>query len=472
MAIIGRDKEVKKLRSMLKKPTSEFVVVLGRRRVGKTFLIREAFQNNFHFHLTGLANATLSQQLVNFHTSLHKKYKGKSLPIPSTWYDAFQQLINYLDKVKADKLVVFIDELPWLDTPKSNCIGALEHFWNSWASARKDVVLIACGSAASWMLNKVINNKGGLHNRITQKIKLLPFTLKECEEFATAKNIKWNRYQLIEAYMAMGGIPYYWDALEPALSATQNIDKLFFSEQGILNDEFDNLYQSLFKNSTNHIAVVEALAKKKIGLTREEIIKHSKLPNGGGTTKVIDELETSGFVRKYAPFNKKTKQSFYQLTDFFTLFYLQFLKGNKQAKENYWINLMDNPAQRAWSGYAFELVCLTHVFQIKKELGINGMHSDEASWRSSSSKGGAQIDLILDRRDQVITICEMKFSINPFTIDKKYAEALRNKIGSFKAETKTRKAVMFTMITTYGLNENEHSTGLVQHDLTMDCLFD
>lgn len=469
--MVGRERERDQFQSILKSSASEFVAVYGRRRVGKTYLIREAFNNNFHFHLTGMAKATLSQQLENFHTALQKKSQ-EDFPVPATWFAAFQQLIKVLEKNKDKRKVVFIDELPWIDTAKSNCISALEHFWNSWASARKDIVLIVCGSAASWMLNKLFNNKGGLHNRVTQKIKLQPFTLKECEQFLAEKKINWNRYQIVEAYMALGGIPHYWNALQPGYSTTQNIDKLFFSANGLLKEEFQNLFASLFKKSENHVLIVEALGSKAKGLSREEIIEYTNLPSSGRTTKTIDELEVSGFIRKYVPFDKKAKESIYQLTDLYSLFYLRFIKDNKSATENFWINALDTPPYRIWSGYSFEMVCLLHSYQIKKKLGIHGIQSTEGSWRSKSAKSGAQIDLVIDRKDQTVNLCEMKFSINPFTIDKKYAETLRNKIGTFRSETKTRKAVLLTMITTYGLTQNEHSQGLIQNDLKMDCLFE
>jgi uncharacterized protein len=470
--MVGRERERVLFQKTLNSGSSEFLAVYGRRRVGKTFLIREVFNNNFHFHLTGMAKATLRQQLVNFHTALQKKSLGKDLAVPTTWFQAFQQLIAHLEKSKDDRKIIFIDELPWIDTPKSNCIGALEHFWNSWASARKDIVLIVCGSAASWMLNKLINDKGGLHNRVTQKIKLLPFTLKECEQFLIEKKINWNRYQIVEAYMAMGGIPFYWNALEPGYSAAQNIAKLFFSDNGLLKEEFQNLFASLFKNPENHVTIVEALGTKAKGLSRKEIIKYAKWASSGTPTKAINELEASGFIRKYTPFDKKVKHSIYQLTDLYSLFYLRFIKDNKLATEDFWINDLDSPQHRTWSGYSFELVCLLHTYQIKKKLGIHGIQSSEGSWRSKDEKKGTQIDLVIDRKDETVNICEMKFSINPFAIDKKYAENLRNKIGTFRTETKTRKAVMLTMITTYGLEENEYSQGLVQNDLTMDCLFD
>lgn len=470
--IIGRTKELDAFITLESSSKSEFVAVYGRRRVGKTYLIRNALKNNFTFQLTGLANASMKQQLANFNVAITKFSKAKKAPdLPTTWFEAFRQLIELLEKNKASKKVIFIDELPWLDTPKSGFISALEHFWNDWASARKDILLIVCGSAASWMISKLINNKGGLHNRVTHKMKIEPFTLSECESFLQSNHVNWNRHQIIETYMTMGGIPFYLEAIKPTLSAAQNINNLCFTENGLLNDEFNNLYASLFKYSNNHIAVVEALSKKTMGLTREEIIKLAKLPGGGGTSKVLDELEVSGFIRKYIPLGRRIKDSLYQLTDFYTMFYFKFIKNNKYNNKNYWLNIIDTPKHRAWSGYAFELICLTHINQLKKALGISGIQTTVASWRSKNAAEGAQVDLLIERKDEVINLIEAKFSINKFTIDKKYAANLRNKIGTFKSETKTNNAVHLSMVTIYGITPNEYATGLVQQSITADSLF-
>jgi AAA+ ATPase superfamily predicted ATPase len=470
--IIGRIKEIAQFKELVNSNQSEFIAVYGRRRVGKTFLIREGFKNQFNFQLTGLAKADLRSQLQNFHAAINKhKLGSRELPKVSSWFEAFQQLISLLEKSQAKKKVVFLDELPWLATPKSGFIPALEHFWNSWASARKDILLIVCGSSASWMLNKLINNKGGLHNRVSFKMKINPFTLAECKSYYKAKGVKWNDYQIIENYMVMGGIPFYMNAVIKDKSSSQNINTLCFSEDGLLNDEFRNLYASLFAKSDNHIAIVEALSKKAKGLSREEIIQFAKLPNGGGTSKVLEELELSGFIRKYVPYGKKVKDSLYQLVDFYTLFYFKFLSKNKYDNENQWLNILDTPAHRNWAGYAFELICLTHLTQIKKALGISGIQSKAASWRSSKSENGAQIDLLIERRDQVINLCEMKFSINEFSIDKTYANNLRNKISTFKSESQTKNAVHLCLISSYGIKANSYSDELVQNNFDMSILF-
>lgn len=476
MDFIAREKEIKKLQKILTSRRSEFVAVYGRRRVGKTFLIRKVFNNNFTFHATAIANVNKKLQLVNFYTSL-KKYQGKSSPekLPKTWFDAFQQLMELLEKSKAKRKVVFLDELPWFDNPKSDFVPSLEHFWNHWASARTDIVLVTCGSAASWMINKLINHKGGLHNRVTTRIKLEPFTLKETETFLKIKNPAIDRYQIIQLYMVMGGIPFYLYEVAPEWSAVQNIEQICFASDGLLRSEFNNLFKALFSKAERHISIVKALSTKTKGLTRQEILKLTKLPNNGKTTKLLNELEESGFIRKYIPFQKKKRNSLYQLIDFYTLFYLRFIQPTNPYDQNTWINRMETSAYRAWSGYAFEQVCLYHIQQIKEALGIAGIYTQTFSWKSTfkePKQKGAQIDILIDRRDHVINLCEVKFSLAPFTITKAYATQLQQKISTFKAETGTNKAIHLTLITTYGLTQNAYAMSLVRNSLDMNVLFD
>ena len=359
-----------------------------------------------------------------------------------------------------------------MDTPRSNFISAFEHFWNGWASARKDIVLIICGSATSWIINKVINDHGGLHNRVTQRIALQPFTLKECEMFAQSKGLEMNRYQIAECYMILGGIPFYWNLLEKGFSLAQNIDRIFFSGNGRLTNEFNLLYTSLFKSPEQYIDVVTALGRKKTGMTREEIITAINKPSSGALSKVLEELEYCGFIRKYSGYDKKTKQSIYQLTDNYTLFYFKFIRQNRNNDEHFWSASIDSALHRAWSGLAFERLCMAHTQQIKSALGISGVLSNICSWRKEADENGpgAQIDLLIDRNDQVVNICEMKYSLSEFSIDADYERNLRNKKSAFIEATKTRKAVHLTMITTYGICRNSHS-GIVQSEITLEDLF-
>lgn len=465
---IGRQREIQKLNELWQKDRSEFVAVYGRRRVGKTFLIRNTFRDRISFLVTGLASASKVQQLGNFHAELLKRSGGRDLGKPAKdWFIAFRQLIELLESQgETQKKVIFLDELPWLDTRNSGFLSALEHFWNHWASARPDILLIVCGSAASWMLNNVIHNRGGLHNRITERIRLEPFTLRECEEYFKEKNAIFDRYQLLQLYMVFGGIPFYLDRVDPTMSATQNINRLCFGGDSFFRQEFDSLYASLFNRAEKHSAIVEALAAKNKGLTREELIHHTQLPNAGSTTRIISELEESNFIRVYRPFGKSIKNSLYQLVDLYSLFYLKFIREADPDDDQFWLNMSESPAIRAWSGYAFEMVCLHHIREIKEALGISGVQTSVSTWRT----GEAQIDLLIDRRDHVINLCEMKFSLDVFSIDKNYAGALRQKIAGFAAETKTKKALALTFITTYGLARNQYA-GLVQKELTMEALF-
>lgn len=469
--IIGRKEEQKVLISATQSEYSELIAVYGRRRVGKTYLIRETFGYKFTFQHTGLAKGNTKDQLFSFAISL-RDAGYDDCPIPQSWLEAFSLLSHLLKNSTDEKKIIFLDELPWMDTPRSNFISAFEHFWNGWASARKDIVLIICGSATSWIINKVINDHGGLHNRVTQRIALQPFTLHECEQFAQSKGLEMSRYQIAECYMVLGGIPFYWSLLEKGLSLAQNIDKIFFAKNGKLTNEFNQLYASLFKSPEPYIQIVTALGNKKAGMTREEIVKNTNLQSNGGLSKVLDELEYCGFIRRYNGYGKRSKQAIYQLIDNYTLFYFKFIRKNENNDEHFWSASIDSAMHRTWSGLAFERLCMAHIPQIKASLGIAGVLSNVYSWykEAGENSNGAQIDMLIDRNDQVINICEMKYSLAEFTIDAEYHKKLRNKKAVFIEETHTRKAIHFTMITTYGIRRNTHSE-IIQNEILLDDLF-
>jgi uncharacterized protein len=469
--LIGREQEVKAMEALKKSAKSEFLAVYGRRRVGKTFLIRHVFEQDFLLQMTGQSNQRLQWQLGNFHRTLTRQHPVMAQRKPATnWFDAFQLIMDLIEASDREKKVIFLDELPWLDTPQSGFLSALEHFWNSWASARRDIILVVCGSSASWIINKIINHKGGLHNRITKRIKLDPFSLAETEAFFKHRNSAFERYQIVQLYMAFGGIPYYLDMVDVGQSAIQNINNLCFKTTGDLRLEFDNLYASLFKKAQGHIAVIEALATKQSGMSRDELIKAAKITNGGGATMLFKELEECGFIRIYPAFERKDRYQLYQLIDFYSLFYITFIQKSGTLDENLWINGIDHPQYRAWSGYAFEMVCLHHLREIKHALGISGVHTTTSSWYSTDPKNKAQIDLVIDRRDGIINLCEMKFSIKEFTIDKAYADDLRHKIETFRTQTNTKKSLFVTLVTAYGLKPNEHANAWVQNSITFDAL--
>ncbi len=470
--LIGRDKEKKLLLEALQADGSRFAAVYGRRRVGKTFLIRETYQDQITFQHAGYYGGGMKEELFAFASSL-KEYGLQAFSIPKNWLEAFELLKDLLRNSKDDKKVVFLDELSWMDTRGSDFMMALEGFWNGWASARKDIVLIVCGSVTSWMINNIVHNKGGLYNRLSFRIHLQPFTLRECEEYIQARNIVMNRYQILMCYMIMGGVPYYWSFLKKGFSLTQNIDRIFFAREPELDHEFDYLYASLFKKPEPYIKIVTALGKKRAGMTRAELLKATGSTNSGNFTLRLQELESCGFLRKYHSYGKKSRDSFYQLMDNFTLFYFKFLK-NKPSDEHFWSNQTNAPAVNAWCGLAFERVCLEHVPQMKEALGISGVLTEEYSWACSrdEEKGifGSQIDLMIVRKDQVINLCEMKYSSNRYTITAKVDEQMRGKMADLKTVTGTRYAIYPTFVTPYGITENSYA-GNVQSVITAEDLF-
>lgn len=422
------------------------------------------------FYHTGVANAGKQDQIQRFMSSIFRYFpqaQGLSA-LPKDWFAAFDCLRDMIERSpQTGKKIIFLDELPWMDTPKSKFLAALEFFWNSWVAHRRDILLIVCGSAAAWMVKNLMNNHGGLHNRVTERIRLRPFNLYETEQFLKSMGCVYERYEIIQLYMTFGGIPFYLNKIRPHKSVLQNVNALCFSTDAAFRNEYHNLYASLFKKSQRHIAIVEALSKKKKGLMRNEIIQLSGQKNGGGLSRVLKELEESSFIRKYRSFGKKQKDALYQLVDPFSLFHLQFMRHADIDDENFWLNTYETPTYASWSGYAFEMVCLQHAQQLKKALGIQGVQTSIYAWQSKE----AQIDLVIDRRDRVINLCEMKYAVRPFLIDKNYAERLRTKLGSFKAKTDTKKAIFLTFVSTFGLKANKYS-GLIQQDLTMDILFE
>lgn len=464
--IIGRTAEQEILHQRMESGTAELIAIYGRRRVGKTFLVRRYFDDTFSFYFTGIYQGTKKEQLGEFGRQLEYR-SGRKWRIAKDWFDAFAQLREYLESLGGSKpLVVFLDELPWMDTPKSRFVKAFEYFWNSWGATNNRLKMIVCGSATTWMRENVLSDKGGLYNRTTRSIYLAPFTLHETEQFLLSRGIRWNRYQIAECYMVLGGTPLYLQMLERNLSFTQNVDNLFFVRNAPLSREYDFLFRSLFREAVLHRQVIEALAGKATGMTRTEIISVIKIEDGGALTKVLRNLCDCDFIRQYTAFGKSERGTVFQLTDLFALFHLRYVKGYRGQDENRWQNMVDSPSRRAWSRYSFEQLCLHHIRQIKQKLGITGIQSDVCAWKGD----GGQIDLVIDRRDQTINLCEMKFSQGEFEITKQYDGRLHERAEIFRKVTRTRKALHQTFVTTYGLKQNLYS-GNVQSEVVLDDLF-
>ena len=471
---IGRKEEKRILKKALESNEAEMVAIIGRRRVGKTFLIKEYYKENISFEITGLQKASLQKQLSHFTFSLRQQSGGNAPSIePENWLAAFQQLVLHLDKMpKSKRQVIFFDELPWMATAKSGFLTGLGFFWNSWA-VNQNVVVVICGSAASWMIQKVINNTGGLYNRVTKRIFLKPFTLAETEAYLKSIHVNFDRYQIVQIYMAMGGIPHYLKEIESGKSAIQNIDAICFSEHGLLKDEFERLFTSIFSQAEKHIAIIRALATSRQGLTRQNLINLASIPAGGTTTLVLKELEQSGFINIYHPFGKKKKDRLYRLTDEYSLFYLRFIENKGHDGRSTWQHLSQTQTFKSWSGYAYENLCLKHIPQIKEALSIAGVYSLSSTFykKGNAEEKGAQIDLLIDRNDKVINIFEIKYYNSKWSMSKAQADSLRQKLNIFQETTKTNKYLMPTVITTFGLKHNIHSLGLIEQVIELDDLF-
>ncbi len=483
--ISGRKKELEKLEKIYQSKEAEFVAVFGRRRVGKTYLVRQFFnaQNCLFFESTGLKNGDLKTQLELFTRNLEAAFYNNRVALepPKRWLDAFQ-LLNQclLELPRSKRIVLFFDELPWLATRKSGILQALDYYWNTQWSKNPKLKLIVCGSAASWMLEKLVHAKGGLYNRITGRIHLVPFSLNETREYLNDRGVKLNEFQILELYMVMGGIPHYLKSVERGLSAAQNINKICFQPEGLLLDEFDNLFASLFDNADAHMELIQALAAHRSGLSRNELLKKIRRSSSGGTFKKrLLELEKSGFITAFSPYGYINKGTHYRIIDEYTLFYLHWIQPVRKRlvrdMGNYWQSKSQTQSWKIWAGYAFEAVCFKHINQVCRALEINGIAYETGSWRRIAPGGdsapGAQVDLLVDRSDGIINICELKHHNQKFSIDKSYANRLKEKLETFRQHTGTGKQLFLTMITAHGLTRNEYAEELVHREIKLSDLF-
>ncbi|MCQ2973451.1 MAG: AAA family ATPase [Bacteroidales bacterium] len=473
--IVGRKAEQEVLNSCVMSSKSEFIAVYGRRRIGKTYLIKQYFKEQFDFYMTGSLNMSKSEHLAYFNSQINK-YSKSCYPLVKTWFDAFKQLEHYLSTLKnKKKIIIFIDELPWFDKKNTKFLSNFELFWNSFASELNNLKLIVCGSSTTWMVTKFLGNKGGLHNRVTRKINLKPFTLKETEDFLKYLKIDWDRLQILQCYMTFGGVPYYLSLLKREFSLIQNIDYLFFSENSELKNEYTLLYSSLFNDSKIYHRIIELLATKLQGLSRKEIVEKLKITDNGTLSEAFENLVNCDFIRSYSPFKKNKRDSLFQLTDLFSLFYLKFVKNYNGKNQHFFAELKDEKKSN-WYGYSFEQVCLLHTNQIKQSLGISGVASDICSWSYTSKQDenlqekGTQIDLIIDRDDRIINICEIKYSESKYEISSSLNEKLLYRKTLFKSKTKTSKTIHLTMITTKGLTNSKYC-GNINSSIILDDLF-
>lgn len=474
--MIGRHSEQEELLRRYQRESAEFVAVYGRRRVGKTTLVSETFAGKFTFRHAGLSpvengkQGAMAAQLLHFYHSLKDYGLGESEQ-PASWLEAFYLLENLLkEKDDGSRLLVFLDELPWMDTPRSGFVTALEGFWNNWGFHRKNLMLVVCGSASSWILDHLINNHGGLYGRVTCEIKLSPFTLKECEEFLQKNHVRFTRYDIVQSYMIFGGIPYYLDALDERMSLAQNVDKLFFARNARFFDEYDRLFSSVFSNPESMKAIVRLLYTRRGGYTRKELSSYSGLPTGGALTSALKALEGSDFIEKYVPFGQGRRESHYKLVDPFCLFYLHFVFDSQRKDEQFWIHNQATQAIVTWRGLAFENVCFEHIHQIKKALGISGVRSSQSAWLLRGEDKNTQIDLLIERDDHVINACEIKFYSGTFTVDNRYYQELLERQEILIGKISPKTAVYQTLLCTYGLKRNEYSS-IFSQVVSMDDLF-
>lgn len=477
--MVGRKKEIQELNDLYSSGNAEFVAIYGRRRVGKTYLVDQTFEGRITFRHTGLSpienrktdDGLLSSQLRSFHESMLRQGLEAD-HCPKDWIEAFFMLSMALQKIDdGSRQLIFLDELPWMDTPRSFFITALENFWNGWACHRPNFMLIVCGSANSWIMNKLVNNHGGLYGRLTYQIKLSPFTLGECEEYFKSRNIDLTRYDIVQSYMILGGIPYYMGYMKRQLSLAQNIDNMFFIKGAQLRDEYNRLFSSVFDNPDRVKEVVAFLSRRNAGYTRDEIAAYLEISNGGTLSVILSALVASDFVIKYVPFGLSKRKVHYKLVNQFCLFYLKFVEGHDSLSEGFWLQNLSSQNIVIWRGLAFENVCFNHISQIKNALGISGVKTTQSAWsKRGDDEEGAQIDLLISRADNIVNLCEIKFYNDLFTVDGDYYRVMMRRQSLLEPYLKRGMGIHNTLITTFGLFRNKYS-GVFTNVVTLDELF-
>ncbi|MBQ9465813.1 MAG: AAA family ATPase [Muribaculaceae bacterium] len=470
--LIGRTAEKEELLRCYNSPRCEFAVIYGRRRIGKTFLVERVFENKLTFVFTGSHKSPKSRQLELFAKAISRYGKVPYELSLDNWYHAFDALETMLEATtQRGKKVLFIDEMPWIDSHNSEFVAALEDFWNSWAARRDDIMLIATGSATSWMVNNLVNNQGGLHNRITASIYLRPFNLGECESYLRHHGCVWDRYTITQCYMSLGGVPYYYSLLDYNDDLASNLDNLFFKPKAKLMNEFNELYNELFTGAQRYVEIVSLLANCHDGLTRAEIAEKIG-DGGGGLTRRLTNLENCDIILPYTRYGNRKKGAIYRLTDFFSLFYLRFIADAPKGQVRYWQRRIASPAVQVWQGLTFEVICHLHVEQIRKSLGISGINTSVSTWRGTDTGSAkkVQIDLVIDRDDRYIHLCEMKFVNEPYVITREYEARLRERMAIFREQTHTTRTLFTTFVTTFGVKANLHS-GIVNQQVLLDALF-
>ena len=390
---------------------------------------------------------------------------------PKSWMEAFFQLTQLLQKLdNGQRMVIFFDELPWMDTPRSRFLPAFESFWNGWCNGHDNVMLVVCGSATSWMLSNLSRSKGGLYGRLTDEIKVSPFTLKECEEYFDHENIELSRYDIVQSYMVFGGIPYYLSCFRKGYSFERNADMILFGSKPRLKDEFNRLFKAIFTNAEDCKQIIRLLATRNYGFTREEIATSTGLPLGGGLSDTLTALAESDFIMRYSPYGKGAGE-YYKLIDCFCLFWLKYVEPNQNdaayINDNFTSSIM-----KGWRGVAFEQVCWQHVAQIKRALEIGGVKTSLSAWNlpGNEDNAGAQVDLLIMRADNIVNLCEMKFYSSEYSIDKDEESKLLHRVEMLKETLSDKQRVHLTLITTFGLTYGKHS-GKVQKVIVCDDLF-
>lgn len=413
---VGRELELKKLRAIGEADEPSIVVVYGRRRVGKTELLEQAFRHRNILKFEGIEGLSEKDQYANAMRQL-AKYVGEDLLTKvqiTSWSEFFDLVARY---TKEGTWTIYLEELQWLANYESKLLSELKYAWDNQFRRNPKLLLILCGSAPSFMLEKVVHSKA-LYNRSQHEIHLQELSISETKLFLKNRSDR----EIFNAYLSVGGIPEYLKWVDKESSVFQGLCTHAFTSGSFFSREFEKIFTSSLANNKHYREIIETLSRCKF-LSREELAEKLKLTSGGTLSILLTDLEKCGFISKYCPYNLSNSSNVirYAIADNYLHFYFNFIRPIQSKIENGDYNEVPQSAIKMdsyakWLGFAFERWCRKYSRVIAKILGFSGVQYRSGAYfsRATNKKDpGYQIDLVFDRADKVYTICEMKYLQSP-----------------------------------------------------------
>ena len=468
---VGRKKELSLLEESYLSSKSEIFTVYGRRRIGKSTLIEIfARQKPNFFSFEGIEGQNSSFQIKHFTEMLKKQLQDPLLS--SIQFQSWDAVFTYVSerlmtKTRPnEKIIFFLDEIQWMAAGRSSFISLLKYYWDNYWK-KSNVLMILCGSIASFMVNKVVHSKA-LYGRIDHEILLKGLHPFEAKAFFADKHK--STEEILKYYLILGTIPKYLEYINPSRSFQWNMNKLFFSSHGSMINEIKKIFYSQFKESTIYFDIVKLLKSGPLALS--EICTRLKIKSGGGLKRYLTNLENAEIIRSHVPFNRKANSRLkkYVLSDEYLNFYFKYLEPNlriiEESESEKLFETLTKNSFDVWLGFAFEKFCIKHnswladLMGFKDDVLIASPYFERKDQRF-------QIDLVYLRADKVITICEIKHHTKP--LSSKQIGEMQRKLQCLKIPN--GYSIETALISLYGPDKALNDSNYFDHYVSMDAIF-